>query len=91
MSAADALESGGDEGPEEMESDSEDSSEGSLFIPSDMLGDHECQAGDMITMKVLGKDKDGDVEVKIEGYEKGEPESFADGMRKHMAQGGEEY
>ena len=62
-------------GPEEqdepdassMVEDEGSGSDESLFIPSDCLGGKDFSAGDTITLKVIGKNSDGDLEVSMGG------------------------
>ena len=57
-SAADAL----DQSPEQ---DSSDSDSGyTCYLPSDFPGADSLKAGDTITLKVVGKDAEGDIEVE---------------------------
>lgn len=50
---------------------------GSFFIPADMLGGKTFQAGDELTIKVIGHDQDGDLEATMVGG--GEGEGAAEG------------
>lgn len=63
---------------------------GSFFLSPDQLGGKECKAGDTISLKVLGMDKDGDYEVEI--ADDSEPdadadEPMADQMRREIKGG----
>lgn len=56
-------------GPSESENASKDSPEGNeegytCFLPGDFPGADELKPGDTVTLKVVGKDKDGDLEVE---------------------------
>lgn len=42
------------------------------FLPGDFPGAENLKAGDSITLKVVGKDKDGDIEVQHTAEEGGE-------------------
>ena len=67
------------------------SSAKTFFLSPDMLGGKECKAGDTITLKVLGSDKDGDYEVEI--ADDAEPDAdqddgnMADTMREEIKRG----
>jgi len=74
-SAADAL----DEGREE------DASEDSFFVPADAVADHDCKPGDILKFEVLGKDADGDIEVRFSGYDPAKGGDFVSDMKRHMA------
>ena len=62
--AAQALDEGN---PSEDESQQDNSSENSFFIPKDILGDKTYKSGDKITLEVMGSDQDGDLEVCFPG------------------------
>ena len=38
---------------------------GTFFLPPDFVEGHDCKPGDTISLEVVGKDKDGDVEVRM--------------------------
>lgn len=59
QSASAALEDSGETG-----TDTQESSEGNFFLPGDFPGADALKAGDTITLRVVGKDADGDVEVE---------------------------
>ena len=42
-----------------------------FYVPASAVPDHECAPGDTLKFEVIGKDKDGDIEVKFSGYEDG--------------------
>ena len=41
------------------------SSDGTFFIPADVLGGKKYKSGDTITLEVKGEDQDGDLEVAM--------------------------
>ncbi len=47
--------------------------EDAFYLPADFPGHEDCQAGDRIVLTVLGKNESGEVEVKHEKTEKGDP------------------
>lgn len=49
--------------------------EDTFFVPKDAISEIDCQAGDTLRFSVLGKDEDGDIEVKLAGYDKGNENS----------------
>lgn len=57
-------EMGGDTGTEEAMPETEDSDDQSFFLPSSFPGRADYKSGDTITLKVIGEDADGDLEVK---------------------------
>lgn len=48
------------------------STRNSFFIPADTLGGKTYQPGDELTLKVVGHDQDGDLEVTMAGNESGD-------------------
>src|SRR5882672_6447997 len=51
--------------PDEGNQEQPDESKGyTCFLPGDFPGAENLKAGDSITLKVVGKDKDGDIEVQ---------------------------
>ena len=73
-----------EESPEEMESNAENSAEGSFVIPSDSFGGKQYKTGDTIQLEVIGMDESGGYEVKHMGG--GEDEGdMADEMRAAMS------
>jgi hypothetical protein len=67
---------------------------GSFFLSPDLLGGKECKAGDLVKLKILGSDKDGNYEVEL--ADDAEPDSdqddtdasMAEQMRSEISQGG---
>jgi len=53
------------------------------FLPGDFPGAENLKAGDTLTLKVVGKDKDGDIEVQ-HMPEDGEEESSDQGMMSNF-------
>lgn len=53
---------------DQLEADSEnqqpEAEDNSFYLPGDFPGAENLKAGDMISLKVVGKDKDGDIEVQ---------------------------
>ena len=73
--------------PGENESGSEQSAEGSFFIPKDVLAGKSYKAGDKITLEVMGEDEDGDVEVCLPGSEGG---NWQDELKTKLSEAGTE-
>lgn len=69
------LASGGDDSsPETPEDGSEpDQRDDTFFLPSDYPGAENLKPGDMVSLKVVGKDADGNIEVECP------PENMKDG------------
>ena len=55
--------SGADES-ETQDNSKEESSENCFYLPGDFPGAENLKAGDTITLRVRGKDADGDIEVE---------------------------
>lgn len=56
-----------DSGPQDTGSPDEGQQDGqgyTCFLPGDFPGAENLKAGDTLTLKVVGKDKDGDIEVQ---------------------------
>lgn len=53
-----------------------------FFLPQDFPGSEGLKPGDTITLKVVGKDSEGDIEVAMDGGE--EEMSMADDLRQSM-------
>ena len=76
--------------PDQNANETDAPSAGTFFLSPDQLGGKECKAGDTISLKVLGLDKDGDYEVEI--ADDSEPDadpddSMAETMRKEISGG----
>src|SRR5258705_3170753 len=53
------------EGDEHQDGEQQDEGKGyTCFLPGDFPGAENLKAGDMLSLKVVGKDKDGDIEVQ---------------------------
>ena len=69
--------------PEAAETSSGDDT---YFLPSAMTDGHDCKPGDVIKLRVVGKDKDGDVEVEVIDYgESGDGDDWKEDARRTMA------
>lgn len=76
-SAGDQLTHGEDSGREDT-----------YFLPKGVLEGKNVSSGDVLRFKVLGKDKDGNVEVVcMDGNKKEESQSWQDGLREDVAAG----
>ena len=73
--------------PGEGEGASEQSSEGSFFIPKDVLAGKSYKAGDKITLQVMGEDGDGDLEVCMPGAGGG---NWQDELKTKLSEAGTE-
>jgi hypothetical protein len=71
---------------EEQQGEQPDESKGyTCFLPGDFPGAENLKSGDTITLKVVGKDKDGDIEVQHTG--EGQEKPMAEqGMMGHFDQ-----
>lgn len=78
----------GSEMESEMETETETEGEDTFFVPSSIGGGKECKAGDKLTFEVLGKDSDGNYEVKLSGMEATDVDDFDADLRKVFAKGG---
>ena len=61
-----------------------------FFLSPDQLGGKECKAGDTISLKILGTDKDGDYEVEVanDSEPDADPDdSMGETMRKEISGG----
>lgn len=54
------------DGPDPSPDDSGDMSDQSFFLPASFPGSENYKPGDTITLKVVGQDADGDLEVQCE-------------------------
>lgn len=78
---------GGDTSTDETtdSSDSEQSSDDqSFFLPSSFPGRAGYKPGDTITLKVVGEDADGDLEVKCEHPKGGEKKDMMSDLRESV-------
>ena len=57
--------------------------EDTFFLPPDFPGSDKLKQGDTITLKVLSKGENGDIEVEHVGAEAGEPDWKTD-LKQHM-------
>ena len=59
----------------------EEGSEDTFFIPGDAVQGHDCAAGDKLTFEVLGKDSEGDIEVRLMKAEKASADDFDEDLK----------
>lgn len=93
MSAAGALDSGGDASAgggdaDQMQEGQEQQSgggEGTFFIPKDVCEGMTYKAGDKLELTVVGTDEDGDLEVKMAGGSGEGGGDWRDELRTEMA------
>ena len=57
--------SGSEEESEASDNPKEESDE-SLYLPESALGGRQCKPGDTITMKVIGKTSDGELQLAVD-------------------------
>lgn len=82
-----AHESVNDDAAEDLESKDSEAPDETYFLPSAMTEGHDCKPGDVIKLRVVGKDKDGDVEVEVTDYgESGETDDWKEDARRTMAE-----
>lgn len=72
--------------PDEMEKERGDSEEQTMFIDPDMLPQGmDVKSGDVLEFKVVGKNKDGAIQICYNHDEEGEDDSkFGDGLKEAM-------
>lgn len=64
----------------------DDGSEDTFFVPPAAAGGEECKAGDILKFEVLGKDADGNYEVKPAGKDSGSSsDDFTKDLRSTFA------
>lgn len=74
---------GGDPGTEDAAPEIESSDDQSFFLPSSFPGRANYKSGDTITLKVIGEDADGDLEVKCL-HPKGEKKDMMSDLRESV-------
>jgi hypothetical protein len=77
--AADALEQGQGQGDQSGDKGY------TCYLPSDFPGADTLKAGDTITLKVVGKDSDGDLEVAHAGEDSPEGKGMMDNFDKEVS------
>lgn len=75
---------GGDTGTEEAAPETESSNDQSFFLPSSFPGRADYKPGDTITLKVIGEDADGDLEVKCLHPKGGDKKDMMSDLRESV-------
>lgn len=68
-SASAALEDSGETENQDSQDQEQESSDNCFYLPADFPGSENLKAGDTLTLRVRGKDADGDIEVEHVGDE----------------------
>lgn len=69
---------------QEMPESPQPEGKGSFYLPADFPGADALKAGDTVTLHVVGKDEDGDIEVSSTAPAAAEEPGFAAGLRTEM-------